>query len=362
MRYIIIVVVSLSLGLSFNSLGSSRGYEIKGNVKNMPDGLVYLTLVGQPLVNVDSVMSKDGVFAFKGPQVTIPKMYIIRRKNVFSSVATFYLDNGEIKVEGALYEGIYASGTPLNDAYTEYVKIITPLYNNLGSMYYEMKIDPSKRGWSIEQYKEKIDSINHKISFELNRLIKKNGKSVLGLEILNTGMAGMSSTEIEYAVALLDPVAYKGNKQVMNISARALEMKKTEVGRVAPDFAVLDTAGNKFLLSSMHGKYVLIDFWASWCVPCRSENPNVKKAYEMYKEKGFEVVGVSLDKKNEPWLKAVHMDGLTWMNVIDPEGVVAKKYAILGIPQNFLIDPSGKIIATGLKQEGLQEKLKSIFL
>ena len=357
-----LLVVLLSLGLSFNSLGNAKGYEIKGNVKNMPDGLVYLTLVGQTLVNVDSVMSKNGVFSFKGSNVITPKMYIIRRKNVFSSVATFYLENGEIRIEGTLYAGTYASGTPLNEAYTEYVKIITPLYNNQGSMFYEMKMDPAKRGWTIAQYKDKLDSINNQISTEITRLIKKNGKSVLGLEILNTRLATMSSTEIEQAVALLDPAVYKENKQVVNIMARAAEMKKTEVGRIAPDFSLQNTSGKEFLLSSMRGKYVLIDFWASWCVPCRSENPNVKKAYETYKAKGFEVLSISLDKKNEPWFKAVQADGLTWMNVIDPEGSVAKKYAIMGIPQNFLIDPIGKIIATGLKQEVLQEKLKSLFL
>lgn len=356
----LIIGLCLMLGISGSSMG--KGYEIRGNVKNMPDGLMYLTLVGQTLTNVDSVWSKNGIFSFKGSQVSVPRMYIIRRKGVFSSVATLYLENGEIKIEGTLYAGVWASGTALNDAYTYYVKTINPLYDSQSRLFYEMKLDPGKRGWSTAQYKEKLDSVNRKISTEISRLVKLNSKSVLGLEILNTRLAAMSSTAIEETVALLDPVYYKGNEQVMQIKARAQEMKKTEVGRMAPDFSVLDTAGKSFSLSAMRGKYVLIDFWASWCMPCRSENPNVKKAYDTYKNKGFEVLGVSLDKKNEPWLKAIHTDGLTWTNVIDPSGMVAKKYAILGIPQNFLIDPSGKIIATGLKQESLLEKLEGLFL
>ena len=124
---------------------------------------------------------------------------------------------------------------------------------------------------------------------------------------------------------------------------------------------MISTAGKSFELTSLRGKYVLIDFWASWCVPCRAENPNVKRAYEKYKANAFEVVAVSLDKTNKPWLDAVKKDGLNYVNVIDPIGKVARDYAILGIPQNFLIDRDGRILASGLKGEDLQQKLKSIF-
>jgi len=142
--------------------------------------------------------------------------------------------------------------------------------------------------------------------------------------------------------------------------------KKTGVGRMAMDFTQNDTIGNPVSLSSFKGKYVLIDFWASWCGPCRQENPNVVKAFNNYKEKGFTVLGVSLDQPNakDKWMKAIHDDNLTWTQVSDLKfwgNAVAVQYGIQAIPQNFLIDPQGKIIGKNLRGEALNKKLETLF-
>ena len=142
--------------------------------------------------------------------------------------------------------------------------------------------------------------------------------------------------------------------------------KKTGVGRMAMDFTQNDTLGNPVSLSSFKGKYVLIDFWASWCGPCRQENPNVVKAFNNYKEKGFTVLGVSLDQPNakDKWMKAIHDDNLTWTQVSDLKfwgNAVAVQYGIQAIPQNFLIDPNGKIIGKNLRGEALNKKLETLF-
>ena len=142
--------------------------------------------------------------------------------------------------------------------------------------------------------------------------------------------------------------------------------KKTGVGRMAMDFTQNDTLGNPVSLSSFKGKYVLIDFWASWCGPCRQENPNVVKAFNNYKEKGFTVLGVSLDQPNakDKWMKAIHDDNLTWTQVSDLKfwgNAVAVQYGIQAIPQNFLIDPQGKIIGKNLRGEALNKKLETLF-
>jgi peroxiredoxin len=135
---------------------------------------------------------------------------------------------------------------------------------------------------------------------------------------------------------------------------------------MAMDFTQNDTLGNPVSLSSFKGKYVLIDFWASWCGPCRQENPNVVKAFNNYKDKGFTVLGVSLDQPNakDKWMKAIHDDNLTWTQVSDLKfwgNAVAVQYGIQAIPQNFLIDPQGKIIGKNLRGEALNKKLETLF-
>lgn len=159
---------------------------------------------------------------------------------------------------------------------------------------------------------------------------------------------------------------YKSTSYALNVQ-KAIDAKKiTAIGKTAPDFEQPDTSGRMVKLSDFRGKYVLVDFWASWCGPCREENPNVVKAYDRYHGKGFTVLGVSLDQpgKKAAWLNAIHQDKLTWTQVSDLKfwnNEVAKLYGIQAIPQNFLLDKNGKIIALNIKGEELNKKLLEIF-
>jgi len=135
------------------------------------------------------------------------------------------------------------------------------------------------------------------------------------------------------------------------------------VGKQAIDFTQPDANGNTISLSSFKGKYVLVDFWASWCAPCRKESPNLVKAYEKYRSKNFEILGVSLDQNKEKWLKAINDDHYTWTQVGDIKGwenAAAREYGIQGIPFNVLLDPNGVIIARNLRGEALEKKLEEI--
>jgi peroxiredoxin len=149
-------------------------------------------------------------------------------------------------------------------------------------------------------------------------------------------------------------------KNENSVQAVLNKAKPLAIGDMAPAFTLNDVNGKPVQLSDFKGKYVLLDFWASWCVPCRKENPNLVKAYQQFKDRNFTVVGIALEEKGrkEPWLAAIKKDGLPWTQLVDYENAVAGKlYKVSGIPVNFLVDPSGRIVATNMRGEQLQDKL-----
>lgn len=193
--------------------------------------------------------------------------------------------------------------------------------------------------------------------------------------LLKFAMDNTSSLSSFYAINSLSPGDYEQemltyaekiksnfnkNQAVTEFLIRMAKLRSVQVGQLAPDFTMPTLDGKTIKLSSLRGKYVMIDFWASWCVPCRHENPNVVKAYNKYKAKNFTILGISLDKDPVAWKQAVDQDGLTWTHASelkDFEGPTVRAYQVEAIPANFILDPAGKIIARNLRGEELDSFL-----
>jgi peroxiredoxin len=200
---------------------------------------------------------------------------------------------------------------------------------------------------------------------KIGEIIREYPSSIAALYLLYRYHSfRLTSEEIKANIALLD-VSLQHTEYVKVLRELAETLDRVAIGEKAPDFSASKADGDSIRFSTLLGKgYVLVDFWASWCAPCRKENPYLVKAYETYHSKGFEIVGVSLDNTNEPWLNAIANDGLTWTQLIDHKawaGEGVTNYAVRLIPANFLIDNKGTIIAKNLKGEELIKKLDEIF-
>ena len=321
-------------------------FTVNGYGKGFKEGDKIFLLYREPGKTVsvaDSTLVRNGRFEFKGKIKNAVKGGIYRNTNpVYANdiedAINFYVEPGQIKLQSAdTLRGAVLSGTPLNADYNE-----------------------------LRQSLMKRKLIDEEIQSIMFDFIKRHPNSYVSLVTLNELSVNKKLLpQVEALVPLLSNVL-KANPIGLKIFERISFEKKINVGMMAKEFGMADVNGKTVQLSSYKGKYVMVDFWASWCLPCRDENPNVIAAYQKYKEKGFTVLGVSLDDKNSKlaWLKAIKEDGLPWTQVSDLKGwknEVAVLYGVTSIPANVLIDPTGKIIGKDLKGSFLNKKLAEIF-
>jgi peroxiredoxin len=218
-------------------------------------------------------------------------------------------------------------------------------------------------GYKMRGFIELYGSYTEQIKQTLDKAIQKAATPKVKEAILRPAIA-VSETINEELFFYLAEVYQKefpnNTKLVSALKERVTKLAQYKIGANIPEIELPNAQNQKIKLSSLKGKYVLVDFWASWCSPCRAENPNVKRLYQQYKSKGFEVLGVSIDQKREDWLKAVKEDEITWLQVLDQNSAVAQQFNVRAIPTTFLVDKNGVIIAKNLRGERLEEKLAEL--
>jgi peroxiredoxin len=257
------------------------------------------------------------------------------------------------------------AGGPTQKDYLEYKMMINQLVMLQQKMQADYNTAVQSGDVNAQQaIQAEYQNLNTQYLSGLKNFIKTHPKSPVSGYIIYTDMnnPGIPFTDVVEALSYIDK-SMENTKFIKLANKRIDEKKGTTVGFKATNFTQTTPDGKKVSLSDFKGKYVLIDFWASWCRPCRMENPNVVSAYNRFKDKGFTVLGVSMDSNRDPWIAAIKQDNLTWTHVSDLKGwgnEVGKLYNVTGIPQNFLIDKEGKIVAKDLRGAALDEKLAEI--
>ncbi|MEO7211555.1 TlpA disulfide reductase family protein [Mucilaginibacter sp.] len=350
-------------------------YTIQGNVGTLnKPAKVYLQYKIDGKTISDSVTLKDGKFTFKGDAGASPTSARLWFNPKASGMGAaddshaVYLEPGVITVTTSdLLKNAKVDGPKTNQENNLFLAAFKAVDDGYDAMDAKEKAagDSAKSEAFIKQAKVQEKVLGNQWKAINKQFIQDYPDSYVSLTALRSYAYGADYADIAPLYeSLTAPVkASEGGKAFAELLPK---LQAVALGATAPEFAEADTAGKMVSLSSFRGKYVLIDFWASWCGPCRAENPNVVKAYNQYKDKNFTIVGVSLDKltAKKAWLAAIHKDGLAWTQVSDLKfwaGKAAVIYGVKAIPQNFLIDPNGKIIAKNLRGDDLNDKLAELF-
>lgn len=372
-KFSILVIVSL-LAIAFSGCKDKNAFFIKGKMENAgKTKTAYLyktdsTQVGG-MTMIDSVSLTDGEFSFKR-QSAYPQLYEVLLGGFPINLIAKNGDDINIKLDGKDTTADYiVTGSDDSEKMKEWQKTSNHYSYITGSINhaYTEKIKEAKNKADsnaiLAMYLPKFNKNIDDASKATLKFVNENKNS------LTAFYAAITLDRIKYEqqlVAYADSikVTFKGNPAIEAFVKDMASIKPVSIGHAAPDFVLIDSDNKPVKLSDYKGKYVMLDFWASWCAPCRQENPNVVKAYAKYKDKGLNILGISLDEDRKPWLAAVATDHLTWRHAAEFkrfDGPTVKLYKVEAIPSNFIIDPQGVIIAKNIAGTELEDFLNKTF-
>jgi peroxiredoxin/uncharacterized protein YktA (UPF0223 family) len=353
--------------LMLTSCGKNNQYKVSGNLDGVNEGEAVLQKIeATGPVAIDTAEIVDGSFSFNGT-VEHPELYLIYVNDNKMPIA-FFLEQGDISISANVenMQEADVKGSELNAKFNEFNDSV-PSNDRAKKLQEEfMAARQSGDQEKMQQLAAEYQGIMQKQQDYYREFVFANTDNVVGAFLAMNMANSMEASELEELVASFEE-SIPGHPYLQQMKDMLEPMQKQkaaetaiQVGKAAPNFTLTDMDGNEVSLEDFQGKYVLLDFWASWCKPCRNENPNMVKAYKEFGGENFEIVGVSLDKTSEPWLKAVEEDNITWTQVHDPEGDVANTYGVQSIPFTLLLDKEGVIVEKNLRGESLQEKLQEV--
>lgn len=380
MSCLMMVFVLSSSAMIETAPKAKKVFTIRGTLKQIRKGKVFLRLNGRP--QLDSVILANGSFSFKGMldddivtamlMMQLPDSKAELEANPFAGTSSrsFYLTPGQISLSGNRLEDVIFSGTKEVEEFSllerkmeEFSVLASPLSKNY------IRIDTSAdfpgRADSLAYYNRKLQNIGKKYKEVEMKFLYEHPASLLSMAMIRekTAIADPeNAAEMQKLIAHLSP-RLRNRPDMLKISKRLQLHNTLTIGKPALNFSIPDTTGTVISLSSYRGKYVLVEFWASWCGPCRAQTPYLLESYNAYKNKNFDILGVSLDSSREKWIKAIKEDKLPWTQVSELKGFkseIVSKYGIVGVPLNFLVDPNGKIVACNLRNEELPAKLAEL--
>jgi peroxiredoxin len=359
-------IIYLLLGAVLASCSSKPHYTVTGKIQGSDSITFYLQKYNAgKTVSIDSAVSRKGSFSIKGGGIDYPQMVQLVAGHTRKRIS-FYLENSDIKITGNLDSLFKAdvTGSKTHDEYKQLEKssrILSDKYTGINIKY--QAASQSGDAVNATRFEKELESVESEMTTLQRNFVKDNPASYVTPSIVTSLSYDMDADEIESMIGGLD-TTISHLPVIKSLQEHAVAMKEVAVGQKAPDFTLSDVNGNPVSLSSKIGsKLLLIDFWASWCQPCRQENPNVVKVYNEFHKKGFDAFGVSLDRTKDAWVKAIADDKLTWTHVSDLQwwnNAAAKLYAVNAIPANFLLDETGKIIGRNLRGDALYNKVNEV--